>query len=75
MNGNTYSVLSLSFSLAVWLNQVLVHLRSKSWDTRIAAGQALEAIVGNVPQWDPSAGEYLSVTNATFVSHEYPQMY
>ncbi|KAF8977691.1 TATA-binding protein-associated factor mot1 [Entomortierella lignicola] len=36
------------------LSRVLVHLRSKSWDTRIAAGQALEAIVRNVPQWDPS---------------------
>ncbi|KAF9571268.1 TATA-binding protein-associated factor mot1 [Mortierella alpina] len=36
------------------LSRVLVHLRSKNWDTRIAAGQALEAIVGNVPQWDPS---------------------
>ncbi|KAG0345016.1 TATA-binding protein-associated factor mot1 [Podila humilis] len=36
------------------LSRVVVHLRSKSWDTRIAAGQALEAIVGNVPQWDPS---------------------
>ncbi|KAF8933060.1 TATA-binding protein-associated factor mot1 [Dissophora ornata] len=36
------------------LSRVLVHLRSKSWDTRIAAGQALEAIVSNVPQWDPS---------------------
>ncbi|KAF9407514.1 TATA-binding protein-associated factor mot1, partial [Podila epigama] len=37
------------------LSRVVVHLRSKSWDTRIAAGQALEAIVGNVPQWDPSS--------------------
>ncbi|KAF9426594.1 TATA-binding protein-associated factor mot1, partial [Entomortierella beljakovae] len=36
------------------LSRVLVHLRSKSWDTRIAAGQALEAIVRNVPLWDPS---------------------
>ncbi|ORZ06342.1 hypothetical protein BCR41DRAFT_311626, partial [Lobosporangium transversale] len=36
------------------LSRVLVHLRSKSWDTRIAAGQALEAIVSNVHQWDPS---------------------
>ncbi|KAF9103655.1 TATA-binding protein-associated factor mot1 [Mortierella sp. AM989] len=35
------------------LSRVFVHLRSKSWDTRIAAGQALEAIVRNVPQWDP----------------------
>eukprot|EP00729_Bicosta_minor_P022496 gene22496-14279_t len=28
-------------------------LRSKSWDTRIAAGEAFEAIAGNVPQWNP----------------------
>ncbi|KAG0222703.1 TATA-binding protein-associated factor mot1 [Mortierella sp. GBA43] len=30
------------------LSRVLVHLRSKNWDTRIAAGQALEAIVANI---------------------------
>ncbi|GJJ70462.1 TATA-binding protein-associated factor [Entomortierella parvispora] len=36
------------------LSRVLVHLRSKNWDTRIAAGQALEAIVSNVPQWNPN---------------------
>ncbi|XP_025098082.1 TATA-binding protein-associated factor 172-like isoform X2 [Pomacea canaliculata] len=39
------------------LNNLLVkvhgYLRSNSWDTRIAAGQALEAIARNVPQWDP----------------------
>ena len=28
-------------------------LKSSSWDTRIAAGQAIEAIAQNVPQWDP----------------------
>lgn len=33
--------------------QVHGYLRSNSWDTRIAAGQALEAIARNVPQWDP----------------------
>jgi TATA-binding protein-associated factor len=28
-------------------------LKSTSWDTRIAAGQAVEAVVRNVPPWDP----------------------
>ncbi|KAJ3082442.1 btaf1 RNA polymerase II, B-TFIID transcription factor-associated, 170kDa, partial [Quaeritorhiza haematococci] len=35
------------------LARVLVHLRSKTWETRVAAGQAIEAIAKNVPQWDP----------------------
>ncbi|KAG0207805.1 TATA-binding protein-associated factor mot1 [Mortierella sp. GBA30] len=47
------------------LSRVLVHLRSKSWDTRIAAGQALEAIVGNVPQWDPSTDPEVKAENGT----------
>ena len=34
--------------------QVHVYLKSNSWDTRIAAGQAIEAIAQNVPQWDPA---------------------
>ena len=28
-------------------------MASKSWETRVAAGQAVEAIAGNVKQWDP----------------------
>ena len=28
-------------------------MSSKSWETRIAAGQAVEAIAANVKQWDP----------------------
>ncbi|KAJ4948902.1 hypothetical protein JOQ06_020424 [Pogonophryne albipinna] len=28
--------------------------RSPNWDTRIAAGQAVEAIVKNIPEWDPA---------------------
>lgn len=28
-------------------------LKSDNWDTRIAAGQAIEAIANNVPMWDP----------------------
>lgn len=31
------------------------YLGSESWDTRIAAGQAVEAIVKNVPKWAPTA--------------------
>lgn len=36
------------------LAKVRSYLLSNSWDTRIAAGQAVEAIVKNVPQWDPT---------------------
>ncbi|TKS85272.1 TATA-binding protein-associated factor 172 [Collichthys lucidus] len=36
------------------LSKVLTYLRSPNWDTRIAAGQAVEAIVKNFPEWDPS---------------------
>ncbi|XP_053548913.1 TATA-binding protein-associated factor 172 [Bombina bombina] len=36
------------------LTKVLLYLRSPNWDTRIAAGQAVEAIVKNIPQWNPS---------------------
>lgn len=28
-------------------------LSSKSWETRIAAGQAVDAIATNVKQWEP----------------------
>ncbi|KAL7990489.1 hypothetical protein Chor_013919 [Crotalus horridus] len=34
--------------------KVLVHIRSTNWDTRIAAGQAVEAIVKNVAEWNPT---------------------
>ncbi|KAI8824493.1 SNF2 family N-terminal domain-containing protein [Fimicolochytrium jonesii] len=35
------------------LGRVIVHLRSSEWATRIAAGNAIEAIAGNVPRWEP----------------------
>lgn len=35
------------------LNRVLVYLKSKNWDTRIAAAQAVEAVACNVPKWNP----------------------
>ncbi|KAI7889175.1 uncharacterized protein EV154DRAFT_515638 [Mucor mucedo] len=41
------------------LSRVVVHLRSKAWDTRWAAGQALEAIASNVPTWDPSSQDFM----------------
>ncbi|KAL0964274.1 hypothetical protein UPYG_G00321620 [Umbra pygmaea] len=36
------------------LSKVLTYLRSPNWDTRIAAGQAVEAILNNIPEWNPS---------------------
>ncbi|XP_077865248.1 TATA-binding protein-associated factor 172-like [Saccoglossus kowalevskii] len=36
------------------LAKVHIYLKSSNWDTRIAAGQAMEAIVKNVPQWTPN---------------------
>ncbi|KAM8924786.1 TATA-binding protein-associated factor 172 [Pelodytes ibericus] len=36
------------------VSKVLLYLRSPNWDTRIAAGQAVEAIIKHVPQWNPS---------------------
>lgn len=51
--GNLFSV----------IYKVLTYLRSPNWDTRIAAGQAVEAIVKNIPEWKPApkpkAGEHL----------------
>ena len=35
--------------------QVNTYLNSKSWETRIAAGQAVEAIASNVKQWEPKS--------------------
>uniref|UniRef100_A0A672R0B2 TATA-binding protein-associated factor 172-like n=1 Tax=Sinocyclocheilus grahami TaxID=75366 RepID=A0A672R0B2_SINGR len=36
------------------LSKVLTYLRSPNWDTRIAAGQAVEAIVKKIPEWNPA---------------------
>ncbi|XP_065826869.1 TATA-binding protein-associated factor 172-like isoform X2 [Oscarella lobularis] len=35
------------------LQKVLVYVKSDAWDTRIAAGQAIEAIARNAPPWEP----------------------
>lgn len=41
------------FNLFSFNFKVLTYLRSPNWDTRIAAGQAVEAIVKNIPEWEP----------------------
>ncbi|XP_055378058.1 TATA-binding protein-associated factor 172 [Condylostylus longicornis] len=35
------------------LNRLINYLHSQTWETRIAAAQAIEAVLNNVPQWDP----------------------
>ncbi|CAH0564280.1 unnamed protein product [Brassicogethes aeneus] len=35
------------------LSRTATYLRSPSWDTRIAAAEAVKAIVSNVPEWNP----------------------
>lgn len=37
------------------LNRLIVYIHSNSWETRIAASQAVQAILENVPQWNPKA--------------------
>ena len=34
--------------------QIHTYLSSVNWDTRIAAGQAVEAVANNVPEWKPT---------------------
>lgn len=40
--------------LSPLLNRLHGLLLHKSWDVRIAAGLAVDAIVSNVPPWDPA---------------------
>lgn len=35
------------------LTRVSNYLRSSNWETRVAASEAVRAIVANVPQWFP----------------------
>ena len=39
------------------LTKVHGYLCSSTWETRIAAGQAITAIAKNVPQWDPPGAD------------------
>lgn len=35
------------------LKRVQIHLKSKSWETRVAAAHAIQCIAANVPKWNP----------------------
>lgn len=37
------------------LNRLIVYIHSNSWETRIAASQAVQAILENVPEWNPKS--------------------
>lgn len=39
------------------LNRVVPHLRSKTWETRVAATKAISGIVDNAEKWNPNADE------------------
>lgn len=39
------------------LNRVVPHLRSKTWETRVAATKAIAGIVDNAEKWNPNADE------------------
>ncbi|KAL7269794.1 TATA-binding protein-associated factor mot1 [Rhizina undulata] len=39
------------------LNRVVPHLRSKNWETRIAATKAIGGIVDNAEKWDPNQND------------------
>ena len=41
------------------------YLNSKSWDTRVAAAQTVEAIVKHVKKWDPAFQAKSPVQNGT----------
>lgn len=36
------------------LSRTATYLKSNNWETRIAASEAVRAIVSNVPPWDPT---------------------
>lgn len=35
------------------LIRISTYLHSSTWETRIAAGHAIESVVSNVPEWNP----------------------
>lgn len=47
------------------LGRVLPHLRSKTWDTRVAAGQAIESICAACGVWDPDLSDQLDDNQET----------
>jgi len=43
--------------MCFFLPKICGYLTSKSWETRVAAGQAVEAIAKNVRKWSPPEPE------------------
>lgn len=41
------------------LNRLIVYIHSSNWDTRIAAATAVQAILEQVPQWNPKTGIHI----------------
>lgn len=39
------------------LGRITTYLRSSNWDTRIAAGEAVQAIISNLPPWLPQGSD------------------
>lgn len=37
------------------LNRLIMYIHSSNWETRIAASQAVQAILENVPEWNPKS--------------------
>lgn len=53
------------------LGRLLTYLHSKDWETRIAASQAVQAILENVPQWNPKGVDELPGGGGPNVGGEY----
>ncbi|KAJ1838479.1 TATA-binding protein-associated factor mot1, partial [Coemansia sp. RSA 2708] len=52
------------------LGRVYGYVGSKSWDTRVAAAQAMEAIAKEVDEWEPEAGEQEAEMDADWLTFE-----
>lgn len=52
VHGFSYNEIYLTVYSVVISSKVHDYLKSSSWETRIAAGQAVSAIARNVPKWN-----------------------
>jgi hypothetical protein len=59
--------------LATLLTRTATYLRSTNWETRIAASEAVRAIVSNVPQWEPQ-GAVAGKDAPTDLGHNFSPM-
>lgn len=52
------------------LNRLIVFIHSNSWETRIAASQAVQAILENVPEWNPKSVSIKKEAEGNGVDHD-----